>query len=261
MKIYELILSLFYRIVKDDKRFKYYKKLQSNLRLSRNEILEEQNINIQKLIDHAYNQTEYYRELMDLHQITPEDIKTKEDLMKLPILTKQLIKDNINKIISKDRFSHNMAKVMSGGSTGELGIVYKSQFFEQMSRASWLRNNSMIGWMPSDKSVWIWGSPIGQHTSIITKLGIIINRRIIFNAFNYSITDFPKWYNKMLKFKPKVVFGYSNILLEFSKFLIEKKINLPSVKMVVSTSEKLKNYNIIEKAFNLKNSSRLCLGV
>jgi len=255
MNIYEMMLSLFYKILKGDDRYKYYEELKANLNLSRTDIIKIQNKNIKKLINHAYFNTQYYKELMDSHCILPEDINNREDLNKLPALTKQLIKDNIDKITSDDKFSKNLIELTSGGSTGEQAVIYKSSFYDQISRGSWLRNNAMIGWMPSDKTVWIWGSPI-EHArikeSLIARLGIFVNRRIILNAFNYSEDDFSKWYNKILKFEPKVVFGYSSIILEFANFLIENKLKLPSVKMVVSTTEKLFKRKIIESAFNCK---------
>jgi len=252
MNIYELFLSSFYRILKGDKRYKYYRELSSNLKCSRKDIILEQNKNIRKLIDHAYHQTAYYKELMDSLNINPNDIKTKEDLNKLPELTKQLIKENIKNLTSNDHYSQNMFKETSGGSTGERAILYKSTFFNQMSRGSWLRNNSIIGWMPTDKSAWIWGSSIKLESNFINKVAVFLNRRLILNAFQYTSDDFPIWHQKILKFKPKVVFGYSSIILEFSKFIIDNNLKLPSVKMVVSTSEKLRKHELIENAFNCK---------
>ena len=252
MKLYELFLASFYRIFKRDKRFKYYNKLRLNLKRDRSYIIKEQNKNIRKLIDHAYHQTAYYKELMDSLKIHPNDIRTKDDLNKLPELTKQLIKDNIDKLTSNDHYSQNIFKDISGGSTGEQAILYKSTFFDQMSRGSWLRNNSIIGWMPSDKSAWIWGSSIKIKNKFKNKISIFINRRIVLNAFDYTSDDFPIWYQRILKFKPKVLFGYSSIILEFSKFIIDNNLKLPSVKIVVSTSEKLRDHELIENAFNCK---------
>jgi phenylacetate-CoA ligase len=80
-------------------------------------------------------------------------------------------------------------------------------------------------------------------------LGIFLNRRIILNAYKYSTSDFPQWYETIVKFKPKVIYGYSSIILEFAQFLIANNLLLPSVKLVVSTTEKLNNREIIEKAF------------
>ena len=256
MKIYEKIISLFYSIVKDDNRFKYYSKLRSNLNLSRNELVNKQNKDIQKLILHAYNHTEYYHELLDLYKISPNEIKTKEDLNKLPPLTKQLIKNNIEKLTSNDKFGKKLIKITSSGSTGEQGMIYRSRYFEDMSRASWLRNNSMIGWMPLDKVAWIWASPIQGKNSLIRKITIrfkmFLNRKIVLNSFNYSISDFSEWYQKISKFKPKILYGNSSIIVEFSKFLITNNLSLPSIKKVVCTTEQLKNREIIKEAFCCK---------
>jgi len=57
MKIYEQIISAFYAVINGDNRYKYYKKLRSNLNLSRNEIIQKQKEDIQKLIHHAYHHT------------------------------------------------------------------------------------------------------------------------------------------------------------------------------------------------------------
>ena len=185
MRIYEQIISAFYAVINGDNRYKYYKKLRSNLKLSRNEIIEKQKEDIQKLIYHAYHHTAYYKELMDLYGLTPNDINTKEDLMKLPPLTKQLIKNNIEKLTSDDGFSKNLIKFTSSGSTGEQGLIYRSRFSEDMSRASWLRNNSMIGWMPLDKTAWIWASPL-EEKSFLRRIYVnsktFLNRKIFLNS-------------------------------------------------------------------------------
>ncbi len=249
MQIYEVLLSTIYRL-KGDNRYKYYKNLKGHLNLNRSELVHVQEKNIQKLIHHAYYNTDYYRELMDLHQIKPEEIKTRNDLKRIPILTKKIIKDNIEKFKSTDDFGNNLTKVTSGGSTGELGIIYASKLYVEMCKGSWLRNNSMIGWMPWDKTAWIWGTSFNEKNNLMHKLNLFISRKIVFNANNYSKKDFKKWYFETLKFKPKVLFGYSNIIYEFSKFILENKLKLPSIKMVVSTSEKLENRKIIETAFS-----------
>ncbi len=255
MKLVEVFLSFLYLFAKKDKRFLYYKFLSKNLNLERDEIIETQEKNIKNLVHHAYYNTNYYKKLFDDNNISPEDVKTKDDLNKIPVLTKQIIRTNINNLMSKDRFGRKLMKVTSGGSSGNQTTIFYSPYYEHMSRASWMRNNSMIGWMPTDKSAWIWGSPI-EHVkyekSFVTRLGILLNRRIILNAFKYSEKDFIEWHLRLLKFKPKIVYGYASIINEFSTFLLKNNLKLPSVKIVVTTAEKLTNRKIIEEAFDCK---------
>ena len=238
--------------LRQDKRYRYYDKIKKNLTLSRTEIISLQNKLIRKLIQHAYSHTIYYREIMDECCLKPEDIQTKKDLQKLPLLTKSTIRKNIDKIKSDDQYSRQLKLVTSGGSSGNQAIIYKSSYFEQISRAFSLRNNLLANWRPGDRTVWIWGSPIEHEqikNSLMAHIGFIVNQRLILNAYNYSVDDFPFWVEKIIRFKPRVLYGYASIMLQFSKYLIENKIVLPSIKVVVSTTETLKERNIIERAF------------
>ncbi|MDO4650514.1 MAG: phenylacetate--CoA ligase, partial [Eubacteriales bacterium] len=60
---------------------------------SREEILAIQNERIQKQVKHVYENVEYYRNLMDAKGVKPEDIKTVDDIQKLPFLTKADLRD------------------------------------------------------------------------------------------------------------------------------------------------------------------------
>ncbi|MGN0670485.1 MAG: phenylacetate--CoA ligase family protein [Oscillospiraceae bacterium] len=55
---------------------------------SREKILEIQNEKIVKQVRHVYDNVKYYRDLMDAKGVKPEDIKSVDDIKKLPFLTK-----------------------------------------------------------------------------------------------------------------------------------------------------------------------------
>src|SRR5437879_253705 len=55
---------------------------------SANEIEAFQNAALRKLIHHAYEHVPYYRDLMCSLRLHPDDIRCRQDLPKLPILTK-----------------------------------------------------------------------------------------------------------------------------------------------------------------------------
>ncbi len=60
---------------------------------SREEILKIQNEKIVKQIKHVYDNVKYYRKLMDEQGVKPEDIKSIEDMGKLPFLSKEDLRD------------------------------------------------------------------------------------------------------------------------------------------------------------------------
>ncbi len=56
---------------------------------SREKILEIQNDKIVKQVRHVYDNVKYYRDLMDAKGVTPDDIKSVDDIKKLPFLSKE----------------------------------------------------------------------------------------------------------------------------------------------------------------------------
>ncbi len=57
---------------------------------------------LSKLIQFSYNNVPYYNKMFDKLKIKVNDIKTIEDLNKLPILTKKIIKSNWQDFIPKN---------------------------------------------------------------------------------------------------------------------------------------------------------------
>ncbi len=249
-----LIIAFFY-LLKRDYRYIYYFRLKNRLKWSKEKIQLIQNSNLKKLIEHAYLSTQFYKNIFDENNLTPSSIKSKEDLKALPVLTKKIMNESLDLMKSNDKYGQKLFLVTSGGSTGNQAFLYKSKYFEEMSRAIYLSHMGLTGWKPSDKSVWIWGAPFEHekyNKSLATRLGFWINNRLLFNAYDYSISDFELWANKIKNKKPKVLFGYASILLEFAYYLEDNGIELNSIKIVVSTTEKLLKREKIEQVFKCK---------
>lgn len=239
--------------LKGDKTLTYYDQLVKNMYLSRYEMIELQNRLIRKLIDHAYYHTRYYRELMDSLCIKPEDISCKEDLRKLPILTKTKIRQNIEKLKSDDRYGTQLFEETSSGSTGCQALIYKSPYYEQMSNAGILRSFYMIGWGTSDKSFWLWSNIYYKKNfwqRVVSRIGCILNRIIVINATSFRENDLTEYVKRIEKFKPKALIGASEVILKFANYMLEHNINLPSIQIVVCTITQLKERDLIKKAFN-----------
>ena len=251
-----LLIKTVYFIARD-KTFDYYRNFfVPNLYRSADEIKRLQDNLIQKLIVHAYYHTEYYRRLMDSLNLKPEDIKTACDLKKLPLLTKQIVKENIKAISSDDKYGKKLFKVTSSGSTGNVGVVYKSPYYYQMSYAAFLRNFSAGGvnfW--SDKSLWLWSIDL-TNCSFIKKiqhsLSFFITRRIIINTESYGDKEFKKYIDLIEKHNPKMIFGKGSVILQLAEYIIEHGLKINGVKSIFPCSTQLLGRDVIEKAFKAK---------
>ncbi len=82
-------------------KFSYFRDfLKKSQWFKHDELLNYQNEQLQKLINHSYNTVPYYTDIFNKHNLKPKDIKSIKDLSKLPILTKDDIKFHFNDLIS-----------------------------------------------------------------------------------------------------------------------------------------------------------------
>ncbi len=251
MKIHNRIQRLAHRFIAD-RRYKYYDMFTKNLSLTKDQLTGLQNRYIQQIIEYAYNHTTYYKKLLDSAQIRPSEIRCKEDLKKIPLLTKSIIKENIDLIKSDDRHSKNLIEITSSGSTGDQALIYRSRYCDAVAKGITLRTMQLAGWNPWDSAVTAWSSLRDYRkvqNSLILRISLIVNKILYINAYRYTQTDFYVWVRKIKRSKPKVFFGSAMPTLDFANFLIEKDLNLPSIKTVITGAETLKERDTIEKAF------------
>ncbi|MEM4644411.1 MAG: hypothetical protein QW748_03420, partial [Candidatus Methanomethylicaceae archaeon] len=63
-------------------------------KLSKSEIVELQNKRLRWLVKYVYERSPFYRRRFIENRIDPDDIRTKEDLKKIPFTTKTDLRDN-----------------------------------------------------------------------------------------------------------------------------------------------------------------------
>jgi phenylacetate-CoA ligase len=207
---------------------------------------------LRKLVRHAYDTTAYYKALFDRHKISPNDIKTIDDFSKIPILTKDLLRDNFDLLISTSHFP-KVSKVHSGGTMGQSIYVLKDNYSLSFDRAV---KGKCIGWYDcsiGDREFRFWAYPFDKVNNAKAYLiDILLNRRRV-SPIHMSEEQARKIARQMDKFQPKVIYGWTSGLYKFAQIALEKDIRFESssIKVVISTAEKLYDYQrgVIEKVF------------
>ena len=78
---------------------KWYRQIERMNKWTKKQVMDWQTTQMQQLVEHAYLHTRYYREVMDGKGITPQDIKTLDDLKLFPVLTREDIKERFDDLI------------------------------------------------------------------------------------------------------------------------------------------------------------------
>lgn len=188
---------------------------------------------LRKLVLHAYETVNFYKRLFDNTGLTPNDIKSIEDLGKIPIVDKKVMADYPPKDLLSNLYNINyLIPVKTAGSNGMPFLFYIDHNFDQFRKAQALRPYITNGRRLRDNSV-----VFSVHPKPANKwyryLGLMQDH------YEYSGSSIKDQINLILKKKPDVIQGYGSVLSLLSAQIIEEKINLPRPKLIFSDSELL----------------------
>jgi phenylacetate-CoA ligase len=205
-----------------------------------------------KILHYAHKNSPFYREFykdIDLSQI-----KSVEDIDKLPILTKELLKSNYDRIFTiKEREG---IKFYTGGTTGNPILVLKRKADIQKRMAYLDAYKAEFGFinnkMPSAR---FFGKNIITYppkNHVYWRNNYIAKQRL-YSTYYLQEENLPYYVKDLNKFKPMAIDGFPSAIYTVAKYIIENKIELTFVpRAVFTTSESLLPLyrETIEKAFH-----------
>ncbi len=112
-----------------------------------------QNERLRAMIKHAYDNVPYYRRTFKRLGIRPEDVRSKEDLSKIPILTKEDVRRNLKDLLARNIPRSMRMTAHSSGSTGEPLKYYLDKRAYSMGWAQTFRCWGWAGYRIGDKYV------------------------------------------------------------------------------------------------------------
>ncbi len=241
-----------------NKLIQYYKNqvILNNLNkidsFSEEKIIEFQVNKLNKLINYARAHCGYYREIFD--KIGYNDF-SKFD--KIPLLDKQIIRNNYDKIVSDELSEIQHYKMNTGGSTGEPLEFPVSPHFDPIHQEFYFR---FIGYTDGDLIVAFDGSSIPQdlrenNIFWVNVGGNLPYGSIAFSSLYLNEKTIKYYILKLLELKPNILRGYPSFLNDLAIYILENKIELNfSIKGVQLTAENANSFQInnIKKAFNTK---------
>jgi len=204
------------RTIKKDFAF-----LQKSKLWSRADLEAFQDQKLQKLIVHAYENVPYYRMLFDERNLKPADIQTRVDLKKLPLLTKEIIKKNYNKLIASNVHTMRTIAHKSSGSTGE-----PMQYLVTNEAYSFNIACNMRGWY------WMgyrFGDPFVKISQYQRNKGKQIQdvflRTLYVPASPLTDERFGEIVAQLRKFKPQIIRSYPDPLFFLAQYMEKYSIN------------------------------------
>jgi len=236
----------------------YYKILKKTQWLTPKQITELQEKKLRKLIRHAYNHVPYYREIFRKHGLRPSDIQTIHDLKKIPLLSKQDVRENLYfDLFSNNHDKKEMLRIATSGSTGQPFICYADKHQLEMRWAATLRSAEWTGYQFGDRQARLWHQTLGMTFKQVCKeyLNAVLSRRIFIPAFSLNDSAISSALERIKKFNPVLLDGYAESLNLLGRYIHNNRIaDLPKLKGIISSAQSLpqQSREIIENAFGCK---------
>jgi phenylacetate-CoA ligase len=173
--------------------------------------------------------------------ITSRDIRSFSDFARLPILTKDVVRQRLNELVRNDVPLSSLEPHFSGGSTGVPLKFYRSRKYMAASDAGTYRNLQQCGWRPGDMTAFFWGSTdkLDRMPRWKFELRQHLRRSYLFDSFRSGEAEMATWARRMSSLRPTVILGYASTIARFATFLESSHLQPPPIRGVFTTAEKL----------------------
>lgn len=242
--IQRLLLNLYATKIHQERYGNKFKSIFSGLEKTQNfmkdQIIEYQTNKFISIIKHAYQTVPYYKKLFDQHGINQTDIQSLDDAKKIPLLTKDDIKNNLNELISSKFTRKKLVMGATSGTTGTpLKVLWDQNTCVYTNAVDW-RQKSWASVYYGDKIAQLLGRPIVSPKKTKKPFWQIdhIHKQLWMSSFHLSDENIIHYVDKLSSYKPVAIEGYPSTLYILAEYLNRNNIVLP-MKAAFSSSETL----------------------
>jgi len=218
-----------------------------------------ENLQLQKVLQHAYNYTPYYKETFSKHGINEKDLQkiSTETLSRLPILSKEDLRRHGTSSLIADKIEKGGEFFASSGSTGTPTQILFSHAMHQRWMAlfelrvrNWAGVNSFIprGMIGGRRVL-----PTASNKPPFYRYNFF-EKQVYFSAYHISTNNATNYLKGMLKYNVQYMTGYAMSNFFLARFFKEENLQAPQQKAIITSSEKLTDEmrQVFKEVYNCK---------
>jgi phenylacetate-CoA ligase len=216
-----------------------------------------------QLLRHAYAQVPYYKKVLDglggeslFRDFSPSAI-----LRQMPILTKTIMRNQMQELVPEDLETRKWYLNASGGSTGEPVRLIQDKTYQLWSVAVKSLYDVWTDYQPGMSKVILWGSErdllVGKET-IKTHVGRWLRNERWLNAFRMTEGDMRKYVQIINESRPAQILAYVEAVYELCRFIEEEGLSVHSPSAIMTSAGTLypQMRATIEKVFRTRVFNR-----
>jgi phenylacetate-CoA ligase len=256
-ELYFLTMPIHAWLLRGRQTRRAYLDLKASEFLTAERLREIQLVRLKAILDHAYSTSPYYQRMFNSLGLHPNDISHLEDLSRLPFLTKDAVRENLDKgLLSDSVKQQHLHRITTSGSTGQPFTIFADRDQLEIRFASTLRSLEWTGWRFGDRQVRLWHQTIGMSPSQILRerIDAIFMRRLFIPAFEITPSNIEDFVQRIRDHRPVLIDGYAESLNFLATYIKQGGIAEFSPAAIMSSAQALPSNirQVIEDGFSTK---------
>jgi len=212
-------------------------------------------IKLRELLVEAGNFVPYWRSLFKKLDYDPREIKALEEIQELPLLNKNIIKENYKDFISEKVDLETVTYMTTGGSTGSPLKILMDREYRSRSHAATRYYLMKAGITPGvERGVRLHGNIIPNSGLKKSEYWLIEGSRLTMSVSDISMENCSEYMRAIREFKPNYIHAYASALSLLVGYAEQQGEKFPnSIKNIFCDSETTYSWqrNLILKSMNV----------
>lgn len=221
-------------------------------------VREDQLRRLKSLVSHAYGKTIYYHTRFKKCGVTPDSVCTLADLQQLPLLTKDDLRANKERMTAQNISKDSLLPKKTSGSTGVSVELYTDEASSQWKRAVTIAYDRWSGWDIGERVGAIWGNPECYQNWRMYLRNMLLTRHLFLDTLKMDESAMRQYHKTLVKKKPVILFGHAHSLYLFARFVEQNRLSDIRPKGIISTCMVLHDFEraTIERIFGCRVTNR-----
>jgi phenylacetate-CoA ligase len=239
-------------------KVKYWKELEKSQFLPEEHLRELQWSRLKEMLTYIFENNNFYRQRFDRAGIEPADIQTVDDMVKIPVLKKDEIRQYTDLMISNGYRKDQLMEFKTGGSTGTSIKLYITEECSELRNAVARRHDRWSGWEIGEPIAAVWGNPILRDGLKGKIKSWVLSPIIYLDTMHVSNDSVKKFAAEWERCRPTLIFGHAHSIYILALYVTKLAIKNIQPKAIISTSMMLMPHErkIIEDVFQIKVTDR-----
>jgi len=191
---------------------------------------------LRELINYAAQSNTFYRKRFAGLGFEPGDLKSLEDFARIPLLTKDDIRQYNAEMFSTGYSKANTLHKRTGGSTGVPLHVYMDYPAASFKMAAVRRHNAWAGWVPGSRIAAVWGDTSRSYSIKEQLRNYLTDQAIYLDTLNFTPEEIDKFLDRIISRRHQILMGHAHSIFRLAEYIRDNSKTAPPLQSIITTA-------------------------